>query len=355
MTTLYLESDIKEIVERLGRDVARFENQTVLVSGGHGFLGRHLVLTLAYLNEHVLKRPCRLLVIDNHVTSALPHFSRAWRKGYHFIRHDLTTPLTLREPVDYIVHAAGIASPYYYRKYPLETLEVATLGTKHLLEMARERRVKGFLFFSSSEIYGNPDAKHVPTPESYNGNVSCLGPRACYDESKRLGETLCVVFHGQFGVPATMVRPFNVYGPGMSETDYRVIPNFASRIVGHRPLHVYGTGRQTRTFCYITDAMVGFFKALLNGTRGQAYNIGNPTPELSMLEFAQIFQRVAGRKLPIEVIEYPDAYPSDEPQRRCPEISKATRHLGYHPAVGLPEGLGRFMRWAKRVYTGSPF
>ena len=101
--------------------------------------------------------------------------------------------------------------------------------------------------------------------------------------------------------------------------------------------------------------MVGFFKALLNGTRGQAYNIGNPTPELSMLEFAQIFQRVAGRKLPIEVIEYPDAYPSDEPQRRCPEISKATRHLGYHPAVGLPEGLGRFMRWAKRVYTGSPF
>jgi UDP-glucuronate decarboxylase len=351
----FLGSDIKEIVDRLGDDAKRLAGQSVLISGGHGFLGRYLVLTLTYLNEHRLKRPCRLTVIDNHVTSAPPHFSRAWRNGYRFLRHDLTIPLTLREPVDYIVHAAGIASPYYYRKYPLETLEVATRGTKHLLEIARDGHVKGFLFFSSSEIYGNPDEKHIPTPESYNGYVSCLGPRACYDESKRLGETLCVIFHGQFGVPATMVRPFNIYGPGMSETDYRVIPNFASRIIGRRPLHVYGTGRQTRTFCYITDAMVGFFKALLSGARGEVYNIGTPVPELSVLELAKAFQRVTKRRVAIEVIEYPDAYPSDEPQRRCPDISKATRHLDYHPVVGLPEGLRRFLRWAKRVYTGSPF
>jgi UDP-glucuronate decarboxylase len=256
--------------------------------------------------------------------------------------------------VDYIVHAAGIASPYYYRKYPLETLEVATLGTKHLLEMARAHPVNGVLFFSSSEIYGNPDAQHVPTPESYNGNVSCLGPRACYDESKRLGETLCLIFHEQFGVPTTMVRPFNVYGPGMSEADYRVMPNFASRIIGRRPLQLYGTGKQTRTFCYITDAMVGFFKALLNGARGQAYNIGNSAPELSMLELAQAFQRVMRRQLAIKRIEYPDVYPSDEPQRRCPDLTKASRHLGYHPIVGLPQGVSRLMKWAVRAYTGSP-
>ncbi|MBI4353625.1 MAG: NAD-dependent epimerase/dehydratase family protein [Candidatus Omnitrophica bacterium] len=352
---LFLESDIKTIVERLGQDAQQFAGQTVLVSGGHGFLGRHFLIVLAYLNEHLLKRRCRVIVVDNHITSAAPLLKRAWRDGYRFIQHDLARPLTIRGSVDYIIHAAGIASPYYYRKYPLETLEVATLGTRHLLEIARQRPVKGFLFFSSSEIYGNPDEKHIPTTESYAGNVSCLGPRACYDESKRLGETLCAVFHEEFGVPATMVRPFNVYGPGMSEADYRVIPNFTSRIIGRRPLHIYGTGKQTRTFCYITDAIVGFFKALLRGARGQAYNIGNPSPEVSMLELAKVFQRVVRRKLPLEVIEYPDAYPSDEPQRRCPDLSKAARHLDYHPVVGLSEGLHRVMKWAEGVYTGSPF
>ena len=218
-----------------------------------------------------------------------------------------------------------------------------------------KQKLKGFLFFSSSEIYGDPDAQHVPTPESYRGNISCVGPRACYDESKRLGETLCVVFHELYGVPTRMVRPFNVYGPGMQEADYRVLPNFGSRIVGGKPLHIYGSGKQTRTFCYITDAIVGFFKVLLNGGPAQAYNIGNPVPEVSMLELAKILERVMGRSLDVQVVDYPDTYPADEPQRRCPDISKAALQLNYKPIVSLEEGLGRFMRWASSTYTGSQF
>lgn len=349
----YLPPDIKEIAARLGEEAKRFAGATVLICGGHGFFGRYYLGLFHYLNQHVLSKPCRLIVLDNHITSGTVDTGLAERDGYRFVAHDIIQPITLKEPLDYIIQMAGIASPYYYRKYPLETLEVATTGTKHLLHLARERRVKGFLFFSSSEIYGDPDPTYIPTPESYRGNVSCHGPRACYDESKRLGETLCTIFHEVHGVPTKIVRPFNVYGPGMREMDYRVIPNFASRIVGGKPLHVYSSGRQTRTFCYITDAIVGFTKVLLDGTRGQAYNIGNPVPEVPMLELAETFQRVMGRRLQVQRVEYPDSYPPDEPQRRCPDISKARVQLQYEPAVSLEDGLGRFMGWAAKHYVGS--
>jgi len=349
----YLERDLDEIVRRLGRDAERFAGRTVLVSGGHGFFGRYFIGVFVRLSRRVLSKPCRLIVVDNHITSGAVPTSDGDAKGYRFIQHDIIKPLKLKERLDYIIHTAGIASPYYYRKYPLETLEVSISGTKNLLKLGLERDLSGLVFFSSSEIYGDPDDKHVPTLESYRGNVSCLGPRACYDESKRVGETLCEIFHERHGVATKIVRPFNVYGPGMREHDYRMLPNLASRIVGGKPLHVYGTGKQTRTFCYITDAIVGFLKVLLDGTPGQAYNIGNPTPEVSMLELVAIVERVLKRKLPVQLVEYPDSYPADEPQRRCPDINKARLQLQYKPVVSLEEGLQRFLGWARKHYVGS--
>ena len=347
------EGDIQEISARLTQEVRDLEGCTILLSGGHGFLGRYFIALFTELNRHVLAKPCRLIVVDNHITGSGRRSDRAERKAYRFIQQDIIEPLEVEEPIDFVLHAAGLASPQYYRKYPLETLEVATIGTKNLLTLSRQHPLKGFLFFSSSEIYGDPDPGAVPTPESYRGNVSCLGPRACYDESKRLGETLSAIFHQLHGVPAKLVRPFNVYGPGMLETDYRVVPNFASRIIAEKPLKIYGTGKQTRTFCYVTDAIVGFIKALLRGRPGEAYNIGNPTPEVSMLDLAAALERVVGRKLQLELVEYPDFYPADEPQRRCPDISKAIRELGYTPAVDLHEGLRRFMEWATQTYRGA--
>jgi len=316
-------------------------------------LGRYFTALFAYLNDQVLPTRCRLIICDNLITSGVLGSQQMGQDGFRFLSHDIIQPLKIHDPVDYIIHAAGIASPYYYRKYPLETLEVATIGTKQLLQLGLEYKLRGFLFFSSSEIYGDPDPKHVPTTESYRGNVSCLGPRACYDESKRLGETLCAIYHELHGVPTRMVRPFNIYGPGMQEADYRVLPNFASRIIKGKPLHVYGSGTQTRTFCYVTDAIAGFIKVLLNGGPGQAYNIGNPVPELSMLELAKTLERVLGRPLDVQVVEYPDTYPADEPQRRCPDISKAALQLNYQPAVMLEEGLKRFMQWASTTYSRS--
>jgi len=355
MMVYSLDSDIEEIATRLGEEAKRFAGSTILLCGGHGFLGRYYVALFQHLNQRVLETPCRLIVLDNQITSGAAGKEAAQRDGYRFIQHDVIQPLEIDEPIDYVIQAAGIASPYYYRKYPLETLEVATVGTKRLLGLGLQHKLRGFLFFSSSEIYGDPDEKHVPTLESYRGNVSCLGPRACYDESKRLGETLCAIFHELHDVPTTIVRPFNIYGPGMSENDYRVLPNFASRIIAGKPLRIYGSGKQTRTFCYVTDALVGFTKVLLSGVLGQAYNIGNPVPEVSMRELAGILEQVIGRKLEVNLIEYPDSYPSDEPQRRCPDINKASVQLDYKPSVSLEEGLRRFMGWAVKHYTGSQY
>jgi UDP-glucuronate decarboxylase len=210
-----------------------------------------------------------------------------------------------------------------------------------------------FTFFSSSEIYGDPDPKHVPIQESYRGNVSCQGPRACYDESKRTGETLCYIFHSTEGTHTNVIRPFNVFGPGMQETDYRVLPNFASRIKGGLPLHVYGSGNQTRTFCYITDAMVGFMLVILKGVAGEAYNIGNPKPEISMVDLVKRIEKVSTRDVAYDIVEYPDSYPADEPNRRAPDIRKAGLQLKYEPGVDLDNGLKRFLDWSDTVYTGE--
>ncbi len=352
MSDFLLRSDIAEIALGLSETARRLSGKTVLLTGGRGFLGRYFTGVFVHLNEHVLDSPCGLVVLDNLITAGeegsrmpdLPHVE--------FIRHDVIEPFKWDKPVDYVIHAAGIASPYYYRAYPVETLLVSTSGTRNMLELARLNQAR-FTFFSSSEIYGNPDPKHVPTPESYRGNVACQGPRACYDESKRVGETLCYVFHDKYGTVVNTIRPFNVFGPGMQETDYRVLPNFASRIKSGHPLHVYGSGDQTRTFCYVTDAMIGFLLTVLRGVPGETYNIGNPKPEIRLLDLVKRIESVLGRKIEYDIIEYPDSYPADEPDRRCPDIRKARVQLGFQPKVDLDVGLKRFLTWADGVYTGE--
>jgi UDP-glucuronate decarboxylase len=349
---MFLDTDIEQVVTGLAGAEKGFSGKTVVLAGAGGFLGRYFMEIFRHLNQNVLKAPCKLIALDNFITSSERPVAKDSDPMIEFVRHDVTQPLDFDNEVDFVVQAAGIASPFYYRAYPLETLAVATTGTKNLLELATKWRAR-FVFFSSSEIYGDPDPRHVPTPESYRGNVACLGPRACYDESKRLGETLCYIYHERFGTSTNQIRPFNVYGPGMQQTDYRVLPNFASQIKAGKPLNVYGSGTQTRTFCYVTDAMAGFLLTMLKGVPGEAYNIGNPVPELSVLDLVKQIENVLGRRLAHRVIEYPDSYPADEPTRRCPDITKARLQLGYHPVVDLPDGLKRFLDWSDRSYLAE--
>ncbi|GAB7021530.1 NAD-dependent epimerase/dehydratase family protein [Salidesulfovibrio brasiliensis] len=353
MAQLYLQSDIEEIARGIEDIRDKLEGRTILFSGGGGFLGRYFSLVIDHLNRSALATPCKLIMLDNLITATAENDGQAGTEGVSFMEHDIIEPLTVDERLDYVVHAAGIASPYYYRAYPLKTLDVGITGTRNMLEIARENGAR-FMFFSSSEIYGDPEPQHVPTQESYMGRVSCQGPRACYDESKRVGETLCSIYHAMHGLSTNIVRPFNVYGPGMKENDYRVLSNFGSRIKGGRPLKVYGDGRQTRTFCYVTDAMIGFMRLMILGVPGETYNIGNPEPEVSMLELVQHVEAVVDRDMETHLIEYPDSYPGGEPTRRCPDIRKARIHLGYEPQVPLRAGLKRFFDWAMDIYTGNP-
>lgn len=344
--------ETQEIIRKLGDLVYRLSGKTVLLSGGAGFLGRHINAVIKRLNNEVLKNPCKLVSVDNFITSdSRFHLNQAENPHVLNVWADVTHPLPFRQDLDFIIHAAGLASPVYYMKYPLETIESAVQGTKNLLELARRNpKLEGLLFFSSSEIYGDPDSKAVPTPETYHGYVSSVGPRACYDESKRLGETLVTIYHDRYQVPATIVRPFNVFGPGMTHNDRRVIPMFTFEALNGRSLPVHGDGHQTRTFCYITDAIAGFLQVLLLGKSGEAYNIGTAKNEVSMRNLAELYKKVVPGSS-YSLINYPSTYPGGEPQRRCPDLTKAKTQLGYNPTIDLEEGLSRFITWARGEAT----
>ena len=342
-----VKSDIENIVKGLKTETKELEGKTILISGGSGFLGKYFLLTFAYLNDEVFKEKCHVISIDNFITGTKDSNEFDRREDFTFIKHDVRIPLDIKNRVDYIIHAAGIASPVYYMKYPLETLEVATLGTKNLLELARKKNVKSFLFFSSSEIYGDPDPNFIPTPETYPGNVSCTGPRSCYDESKRLGETLCMIYHRLYGLSVKTVRPFNVYGPGMRADDYRVIPRFITSALKKESLPVHAGGNQTRTFCYISDAIVGFLKVLLSKKGGEVYNVGNSNDEVNMMTLANMVAELFTSKISIKAVEYPSTYPQDDPRRRCPDLTKITEDLGYRSQISLKDGLRRTLKWYK--------
>lgn len=347
-----VKKDIRDIVKRIKKEATLLEEKTLLISGGSGFLGSYFIGLILELNKNVLKKPCRVVSIDNYITGRKRKTIEEAEKdpNFIFINADVTKYIGIKYHIDYIVHAAGLASPVYYQKYPIETIESAIYGAKNLLELAKVKKVKSFLYFSSSEIYGDPDPNFIPTPETYNGNVSSIGPRSCYDESKRLGETLCMTYFTLHNIPIKIVRPFNVYGPGMLPDDYRVIPTFISCALKKKALPVHDKGNQTRTFCYISDAMVGFLKVLLSKKNGEVYNVGNDQNEINMIGLAQIIISFFKYKVEIQTIPYPSKYPQEEPRRRCPDLTKIRTNLGFRPRVDIKVGLGRVLRWYKQEY-----
>lgn len=343
-----INKDIDLILENIDDIFDALNNKNILFAGGGGFLGYYFT-NLFYKLANQKKINFKLYLIDNFVSSSNNFaFKKDLNKNIHFLNLDIcqSNNLNFDDKFDYIIHAAGIASPYYYRKKPIETLEVSIQGSKNLLELARSHQAK-YTFFSSSEIYGDPLSQFIPIQESYRGNVSTMGPRSCYDEGKRLGETLCYIYHNYYNLHTNIIRPFNIYGPGMTKNDYRVMANFANNILNNKPLNVYGRGKQTRTFCYITDGIEGFLRVIFQGKKGEVYNIGNQNPEISMLDLAELFFKVLDKPSNINKVSYPTSYPEDEPQRRCPDISKARDHLNFFAKVKLEDGISNYIEWCK--------
>ena len=350
--------DLDDICRRLESEFSSMQGKTLFISGGAGFLGHYLVQAVLHWNrKHGGDSPIKVIASDNYIRG-VPEWLTALEgdPSLTLLRHDITDPLPDDlGSVDYIIHAASIAAPIYYRLYPIETMDANVNGLRLLLERCREQQaagqpISGFLFFSTSEIYGDPTPDQIPTPETYRGNVSCTGPRACYDESKRFGETLCVNFARQYSMPITSARPFNNYGPGLKISDRRVIPDFARDLFAGKDLVLLSDGTPTRTFCYVADAIVGYYKILVRGRSGEAYNIGNETPEISMLTLAEKLAESA-RDLfgytgkVVRNVSGDQDYLTDNPQRRCPIIAKAREELDFESEVPFEEGLRRTLVW----------
>ena len=354
--------DLGYITQQLSAELDQMSGRSVLIAGGAGFLGYYLVQAPLHWNKaNAGKAPIKVTVLDNFIRG-VPEWLTNLKSDpcLRLIKHDITQPLPGEMgDQDYLVHAASIASPIYYRKYPIETMDANINGLRFMLDYCLRQKnagkpIQGLLFYSSSEIYGDPDAANIPTPETYRGNVSCTGPRACYDESKRFGETLCVNFVRQHGLPIKVARPFNNYGPGLKISDRRVIPDFARDILSNKDIVMLSDGSAKRTFCYVADAVIGYYKILVRGTPGEAYNVGVEVPEISMKELADkliaLGKELFGYSGKLVRQESTDKdYLVDNPNRRCPIIKKARTELGYDPQVTIDDGLRRSLLW----YAGN--
>ena len=289
----------------------------IVVSGAAGFIGSHLV-------DRLLAEEHSVIGLDNLITGStrnLAHLESDSR--FRFIRHDVTEPFEHDAPVDAVLHLASLASPKDYLAHPIETLEVGSTGTRNMLELARQHGAR-FLLTSTSECYGDPLVH--PQAETYWGNVNPVGLRSCYDESKRYAEALTMAYHRVHGVRTNIARIFNTYGPRMQLDDGRVVPAFIDQALHGVPLTVYGDGKQTRSFCYVSDLVEGLHRLMFSEERFPV-NLGNPA-EMTILEFAEAVQKVAGSNLPIRH----ESLPEDDPKRRRPDISKARRCSAGSPA-----------------------
>jgi dTDP-glucose 4,6-dehydratase len=296
----------------------------VVVAGGAGFLGSHLC-------EALLRRGDEVVCLDDFSTGRHSNLAGLrGRPGFSFETVDVSASVPPLGPLDAVLHLASPASPPAYLARPLETLSVGSEGTRRLLELATKEGAR-FVLASTSEIYGDPEVH--PQPETYRGNVDCAGPRSVYDESKRFAEAMTMAFHRHHGVNVAIMRIFNTYGPRLRAGDGRVVSNFIAQALRGEPLTVYGDGRQTRSLCYVDDLVRGMV-ALLDSEESGPVNLGNPD-ERSILDLAEAVQRATGTDAPVEF----RPLPTDDPTRRCPDITLARDRLGWQPDVPLEQGL----------------
>lgn len=304
--------------------------KVVLISGGAGFLGSHLC---DWFIDHGFK----VIAADNLITGSPGNVAHLrTNKDFKLMRHDVSKPFKIAGRVDFVAHFASPASPVDYMHHPIATMLVGSYGTHNLLEIARAKKAV-FLLASTSEIYGDPLVH--PQKEGYWGNVNPHGPRSIYDEAKRYAEAATFAYKRVYQMDVKIVRIFNTYGPRMQISDGRLVPNFIGQILHHQPLTVYGTGSQTRSFCYVDDLVDGITRLLLSKMAGPV-NMGNPR-EFTILEFAELMRKKYNPKA--KIIYKP--LPQDDPKQRRPDISLARKELGWEPKVDLEKGIERTMNW----------
>lgn len=304
--------------------------KTVLITGGAGFLGSHLC-------DKFLKEGYKVIAMDNLITGSLANISHLQSNpDFKFIKHNVSEYIDIKDDIDMILHFASPASPIDYLMHPIPTLKVGSLGTHNVLGVAKAKK-SGFLLASTSEVYGDP--KVNPQPESYYGNVNCVGPRGVYDEAKRFAEAITMAYHKVHSIDTKIVRIFNTHGPRMRKKDGRVIPNFINQALKNEPITVYGKGQQTRSLCFVSDLVEGIFR-LSQSDAHDPVNIGNPY-ELKIIDLAKIIIKLTNSKS--EIIYNP--LPEDDPKLRQPDITRAKKLLNWLPKVDLEKGLKETIEW----------
>ncbi|WP_266202837.1 UDP-glucuronic acid decarboxylase family protein [Pontibacter kalidii] len=304
----------------------------VLITGGAGFLGSHLC-------DRFIREGYHVIAMDNLITGSLENIEHLFKlEDFEFYHHDVSKFVHVPGHLDYILHFASPASPIDYLKIPIQTLKVGSLGTHNLLGLAKAKKAR-MLIASTSEVYGDPLVH--PQQEDYWGNVNPVGPRGCYDEAKRFQEAMTMAYHMHHGLETRIVRIFNTYGPRMRLDDGRVLPAFLSQALRGEPLSIFGDGSQTRSFCYVDDLVEGIYRLLLSDYH-LPVNVGNPS-EITIREFAEEICRLTGVELKVEY----QPLPTDDPQKRQPDISLAKQVLGWEPQVDRAEGLKRTLEFFK--------
>jgi dTDP-glucose 4,6-dehydratase len=310
----------------------------IVISGAAGFIGSHLC-------DRLLSEGHEVAALDNFLTGSRRNIAHlAAEERFTFVDHDITHPFTIEGPVDCVVNMASPASPKDYMEHPIETLDAGSLGSRNMLELALAKAAR-YLVSSTSECYGDPLVH--PQSESYWGNVNPVGPRSCYDESKRFAEAIAMAYHRKHGVRTGIARIFNTYGPRMKLDDGRVVPAFLDQALRGHPITVSGDGSQTRSFCYVSDLVDGLYRLMLSG---EVYpvNLGNPR-EMTILEFAEHIRALTGSRS--EIVFQP--LPEDDPKRRCPDIARARQLLGWEPRVELDEGLRQTIEYFQSAHPAE--
>ncbi len=306
----------------------------VLITGGAGFIGSHLC-------DRLLAEGHEVIAMDNLITGSTRNIEHlAGHDRFRFVKHDVTEYIYVDGHLDAILHLASLPSPVDYLEEPIKTLKVGALGTHKALGLARSHGAR-FLLASTSEVYGDPLVH--PQSEGYWGNVNPVGPRGVYDESKRFAEAMTMAYHRTHGVETRIARIFNTYGPRMRLNDGRVVPNFIKQALLGEPLTVYGDGTRTRSFCFYTDLVEGLYRLLLS-SEANPVNLGNPH-EMTIVAFAEMILRLSGSRSRLQFVNPTDERTADDPNRRCPDISRATATLGWRPQVPVEEGLLRTIEW----------
>jgi UDP-glucuronate decarboxylase len=342
-----IREDIKKITKNISH-LEVFEGKNVLITGGNGMIPSYLVYFFCYLNDNVLKKPVQLyIVVRKKQNRRIEPFSN--KKYIHLSYQDICKSLSLSVPMHYIIHAASSAVPDVYLKDPIGTISTNILGLYNLFNLPG-KSLKSFLFFSTAELYGNPDKKNIPTKEDYIGTTNFRDLRSCYVESKRFGEVLCVNYFRNQKIPIKIIRPFHVYSPEVDISDKRIFAAFVHAVVNGDDIEINGDGTPTRSLCYITDAIIMILKVLMSSYDGEVFNIGNQKNEISIKNLAQLIARLSGKKIKVKILGKKGKL-GNAPIRSCPDMKKMKKCFEFIPSVDIKTGFTRVISYQQSLST----